>query len=388
MHHFIRFNCSREEKTSILKLIRLHIPQPNLAFPSLHRFESYLGDPEQACTTWEFCDYCHNVYEDDELNCPTCDTPRFEGENQTMKHFFLVFDPRAELKTRYLDPRFWGAIQSKFHREVEEGVISDIYDGTLYQSHPELDVPGNISAIASTDGIKIFKSNNQQLWMIMMVINELPPQVRFKEQNMIFLGAWFGKDKPNFHIVFPKIANILNSLATNGLDVLIPNGENRHITLTLLTFQADNPAKDAILEKEMNACPTCEQEPELANNVNGNPTVSVFSLPEVEAPFRTRDSILDNAEAATAGGESDHGIKAYPPLSLFANLELRLPTEYQHNICLRVMLKLLTLWFSTTKAGEPFNFSGLVPTFNRLMKLIKPPFFVPRPPRGHGDIKH
>jgi len=89
MHHFIRFNCSREEKTSILKLIRLHIPQPNLAFPSLHRFESYLGDPEQACTTWEFCDYCHNVYEDDELNCPTCDTPRFEGENQTMKHFFF-----------------------------------------------------------------------------------------------------------------------------------------------------------------------------------------------------------------------------------------------------------------------------------------------------------
>jgi len=86
------------------------------------------------------------------------------------------------------------------------------------------------------------------------------PIFRFKEQNMIFLGAWFGKDKPNFHIVFPKIANILNSLVTNGLDVLIRNGENRHITLTLLTFQADNPAKDAILEKEMNACPTCEQE--------------------------------------------------------------------------------------------------------------------------------
>jgi hypothetical protein len=28
---------------------------------------------------------------------------------------------------------------------VEEGVISDIHDGTLYQSHPELDVPGNTS---------------------------------------------------------------------------------------------------------------------------------------------------------------------------------------------------------------------------------------------------
>jgi len=84
-----------------------------------------------------------------------------------------------------IDPRFWGAIQSKFHREVEEGVISDIYDGTLYQSHPELDVPGNISAIASTDGIKIFKSNNQQLWMIMMVINELPPQVRCPLNDLI-----------------------------------------------------------------------------------------------------------------------------------------------------------------------------------------------------------
>jgi len=44
-----------------------------------------------------------------------------------------------------------------------------------------------------------------------------------------------------------------------GLQVETPDG-NRLITLTLITFQADNQAKDILLNKETDSCPACEQE--------------------------------------------------------------------------------------------------------------------------------
>ena len=76
---------------------------------------------------------------------------------------------------------------------------------------------------------------------------------------MIFLGAWFGKHEPDFHIIFPTIAHRLRKLETEGLEIQNPENEARVITLTLLSFQGDNPAKNLLLEKEKIYCPTCEQ---------------------------------------------------------------------------------------------------------------------------------
>jgi hypothetical protein len=62
--------------------------------------------------------------------------------------------------------------------------------------------------------------------------------------------------------------------------------------------------------------------------------------------------------------------------------------EYQHNICLRVMFKLLTLWFSATYVGQDWNIHHHLDTFNRRMTEFKAPVFIPRMPRSYADIKH
>ena len=74
---------------------------------------------------------------------------------------------------------------------------------------------------------------------------------------MIFIGAWFGK-KPEFNLYFDPIARKLNNLQLNGLDVITPEGP-LHITLTLITFTADNQAKDLFLNKQPQFCPHCNE---------------------------------------------------------------------------------------------------------------------------------
>ena len=109
------------------------------------------------------------------------------------------------------------------------------------------------------EGVKIFKSSAGDLWVVMMVMNELPPGMRFKEDNMLMLGAWYGPKKPDFHIFVNPIAQQFRALEDEGLDVQLSNGEQRHIRVQLLTLTADNQAKDMIINQQPNSCGNCEQ---------------------------------------------------------------------------------------------------------------------------------
>jgi len=53
--------------------------------------------------------------------------------------------------------------------------VEDVYDGTIY---PKPAVAGKFNSFGSTDGIRIFKSAEDDLWLIMLVILELPPSMR------------------------------------------------------------------------------------------------------------------------------------------------------------------------------------------------------------------
>ena len=77
------------------------------------------------------------------------------------------------------DPSIWSELQSRFGRK-ESPDLRDVLDGKEYKKHEEfLSEPGNVSLLLNTDGVNLFKSSNISLWPIWLVINELPPHVRY-----------------------------------------------------------------------------------------------------------------------------------------------------------------------------------------------------------------
>ena len=84
------------------------------------------------------------------------------------------------------------ALHYRFTRRSTPGVICDVYDGLLYHKHFKsgglLSDINNLSFVYNTVGVPVFKASNFQLWPLYLAINELPPDKRFKMDNVILAG--------------------------------------------------------------------------------------------------------------------------------------------------------------------------------------------------------
>ena len=72
----------------------------------------------------------------------------------------------------------------RFTRDKEdEESMEDVYDGVLYKNLSKsggfLSNPNNISFLGNTDGIALIKSTGWSVWPVYLVINELPPLLRY-----------------------------------------------------------------------------------------------------------------------------------------------------------------------------------------------------------------
>ena len=78
-----------------------------------------------------------------------------------------------------IDPFVWSKLQLRLQRESDD-LIRDIYDGSEYQKHSGfLSSKFNVSLLLNTDGVQVFSSSKKEVWPIWLVINELPPTLRY-----------------------------------------------------------------------------------------------------------------------------------------------------------------------------------------------------------------
>lgn len=201
------------------------------------------------------------------------------------------------------------------------------------------------------------------------------------------LGAWHGNQKPAFDIFLRPLANQLNTLK-NGISMTTPDGE-KMISLSNLTMTADNPAKEGMMKLKKNACGSCFQVCVNLPNPVGGPPLATWPLQVPPAALRTRESLMQDAEHAINTGHPHHGVKGLSSLLLVEGVDPILPIDYQHNVCLNVVKRLLQLWFDHTYAGKPWSIIQRVDDFDRLMTGMKAPGFITRPPRAFTDeLKH
>lgn len=76
----------------------------------------------------------------------------------------------------------WDALQQRFTRAREDGIMQDITDGSAYQKNLDfLSNPAHVSFTMNTDGVAIFKSSKVSVWPVWLMINELPKTIRLAE---------------------------------------------------------------------------------------------------------------------------------------------------------------------------------------------------------------
>jgi len=133
------------------------------------------------------------VVDEQDTECKICQTEFSAEANMKSGCFFLTIDLETQIRSVLVAD---GVADQLFSNKASGyGDVSDICDGTFYQSLTDLKTGSmNISLTWNCDGIPLFKSSTNSIWPIRCTINELPPSISV--QNMLVAGLWFGSCKP------------------------------------------------------------------------------------------------------------------------------------------------------------------------------------------------
>ena len=77
----------------------------------------------------------------------------------------------------------------KYRAQATRGVYTDIFDGSVYQQlilNKHTQSSSYISVMFNTNGFPVFRSSGFAFWLLYLLINELPYQMRY--EIIIILG--------------------------------------------------------------------------------------------------------------------------------------------------------------------------------------------------------
>lgn len=166
LHNSLNMSCVED----IIFILELHCLSENLVKNSLYKWKKYFGfGADDKVIKQFFCSACYRLLSTADDNCITC--------LRAKKSYFGELPFVNQLHEMFARREFYDLLQERFQRPYVPGIISDVYDGTLYQlwiNNGFLAEPNNISFSFYTDGIPVFKSSKISMWPVYLTNNELP----------------------------------------------------------------------------------------------------------------------------------------------------------------------------------------------------------------------
>ena len=124
-----------------------------------------------------------------------------------------------------------------------------MYDGLAYQQIGDqiTSTKHCFTFLMNFDGATKWKSSLVSAIPIYLVCNEIEKKHRFKAENMIFCGVWFGKNKPDTNILLALLVKSFRR-ADSGVIASTPTGKQITVRARLLNSATDIPAQHDILK--------------------------------------------------------------------------------------------------------------------------------------------
>ncbi|KAM7313846.1 uncharacterized protein ISCGN_003633 [Ixodes scapularis] len=237
-----------------------------------------------------FCDrcskplmVCKTPLQDKKARCSQCKTLYGAEEMVSNGTFFIIFNLRKQCHDLVKNCRkaLWDNLEKIAQRSRD--IFTDLADGDLVnQARQQFGCAmEDLTASFSTDGSPVFKSSKNSMWPIHVMLNELPPILRWK--NLLLGGIWFGKKKPVMSLFLDGFVEQFRRIGAIKW-VCHKNGRALESKVYAVCCIADAPARAAVLNrKQFNGyygCPWCYHKGTLVDgeyNIHSNGSLSFKS---------------------------------------------------------------------------------------------------------------
>nr|XP_042900000.1 uncharacterized protein LOC122269708 [Parasteatoda tepidariorum] len=383
----LRYQVSDTAILSLIEMVNIIIGQEFIS-PSLYRlWKMFSCSQEDIVKTHFFCEKCHTYISHIDKKITVCSNcgNKVQTSDVQKSSCFLSVSLEAQIKNLINSGTLSIPYIQDFNKSMNvHNQVSDINHGKLYKKLRNENESLFLTYNFSVDGLAVFNSAKGSLWPILVVINEIPPTLRY--QNVLLAGIWFGKKEPKMDLYLKPFVEEAVKLGENGIS-FGPNSKHT-IKVFAACCCADSVARPCIQNStQFNGyygCTWCKHPGVLVNSV-----VKYSYKDHLLYEDRREQETIKLMFEAMHKGKSIQGVKGPSvllPIPSF-NIVNGFVPDYMHGIFLGVTKHLVSSWFDTR--NKSCNFYLGSPTMcglinDRMSKFIFP-HNVGRIPRGISE---
>ena len=371
-------DVTRKCLDGVLKLIKMHTPQPNKCVKSVYQYKKFFENQKVPILRKYFCQNCLLPLKDEHTTCPECENLPHRND------YFINMSVIDQIRNLYKRTGFKDKLKYiAMRQKLNENNLEDLYDGKIYKELKAKDDilsdPNSITFTWYTDGVAVFKSSKFSIWPFYLTINNLKFSERCKPENLILAGIWFGETKPVPNLFLPPLVDELTELY-HGVEVEIENDKKIIRGLTIFGT-GDLPAKSLFFNMTQYngkyGCMNCYQVGESIDKT------WVYRYQKTLKKRTYSDTERYALQALRSKSkEPVFGVKGKSALSLFVYKPIESTAVDIMHIFSGLVKLLINLWLGKENKDEPFSVYTALRLIDSRLSSLKPPEFVQRRPRS------
>ena len=386
--HGLTYNAALDFLKTINFLTKADSPIPE----SRYLFLKLCTADEYSFTRIFICLNCNVIISrsnsSDKVECSIC--------QEKSQEYFISFYIGRKLEA-IIEKNFIAIEKYKIELGKNE-CITDIQKGDILKS-----LFGPFFSITfNTDGVNVFNTSQKSLWPILVILNDLPPHLRFLKKNCVVAGLWLSNHKPIMKLFLQPFIDELNILFIDGINI-----QGKTFKIICIAQCSDSDARYVILNMQrFNAsygCTVCYQKGiqtkvsiRKRKDQNNPSNVEIVEFKQIRFHFQ-RNLILREknltAQYAERALQNKAPVKGIKGRSILFDIPLfdpcrQSPIDVMHACFLGLVKRILDCWLKNSDRSDNF-FDG--PKSNILKKLderminIKTITECPREPKKLSD---
>ena len=371
---FLKTKATIQQIDFILSLIQVLCPS-NSNFPSTwHTFYKIVKNNSPEIVQVVVCpNLCMKVSPSlnigDRDVCFQCNTPLYLGK--APKKFYYSIPLSLQLVTIFKNrPKLLQQMAEYSQKMLKypENCIGDFQQGDWMKSNISFMVyRWNLALGICIDGIPTYASSKVSLWPVYCIILNLPPNIRYKIENILLVSCSTSPRLPEEYNVI--CSHLISELTILHHGIPVVNSIDQHHTLLkarLCFLTSDLEAKNKILNMTgyngYYGCYFC--------NIKGTYDSQHVYFPGRPGIERTNPELVHDAKSKS------HGVKALSQLyqlhAIYDNFQTlqSCPIDIMHNIFLGVTKKITKFWINNSSSSSEFGMKDQLPALEDFAQSI------------------
>lgn len=331
---------------------------------------------------------CKSLVKDGE-KCSSCGS---RAKKNSITNNYVVSIPLVQQIKSVLSTNYEKIIKY-LNRERKDGVVTDVDDGSAFKNiaskYPNAKVLG---LTVNIDGANFHRSSKSSLWLTQIYQNYLPPNERYRPENVLIVSLYYGAKKPDPFNLVSFLAQELENCEISIFD----GHKFQQFVPAVVIASCDLPAR-AILQcfkgpVGYSACPVCYEKGVPVLNLKNKTTIRYVKQND-NNQLRTHDETVQRANAVIT--DPIDGVKGHSCMFLFDYFDVvdYFAIDFMHGIALGVAKDIIEIWLGMKKVHDPKNNLKIrlknvneKNSFNQRVLNFKPLMHFRRKPRSILDI--